>query len=67
MSATGKICHESIFRDSQAPVQTSNLAFTVPLLSFHERWTIAVEVKNLLMRKKCVKSELPHVRFRDSE
>ena len=44
MLSTGKIRYESIFRDSQAPVQTSNLAFTVLLLSFHERRTIAVEV-----------------------
>ena len=44
MSATGKICYESVFRDSQAAVQTPNLAFTVSLLSFHERGTIAVEV-----------------------
>ncbi len=42
--SANKICYESIFCDSQAPIETPNPALTVPLFSFHERRTVAVQV-----------------------
>jgi len=54
-----KICDESKFRGSHAPVNAPDHAFAMPLRSPHEKRTILVEVRNLTAEKKDVNVELP--------
>ena len=42
------IGYENIFCESQASIQTPNLAFTLLLLSTYERQTISVKVSNVI-------------------
>jgi hypothetical protein len=66
MTKRDKIGDENIFCESQASIQTPNLAFTLLLPSTYERQAISVKVSNLT-QKKGVNGELPDVCLRDSE
>jgi hypothetical protein len=67
MPEGNKIGDENTFCDSPASVQTSNLAFTMPLLSSYERRATPAEVQNWARWNKDVNGELPQVLFRNSE
>jgi len=47
-----KVWDEKVFRDSQASIETPNLAFAMPFLSSYESRTMSGEVWSLTMQKK---------------
>jgi hypothetical protein len=42
----------NVFRDSQASIETTDLTFTIPLLSSYERGTMSGEVWSLTCERK---------------
>jgi hypothetical protein len=66
MPKRDKVGDEKILCESQAPVQTPNLTFTLLLFSVYERQTISLKGSNLT-QKKGVNGEVPDVCLRNSE
>jgi hypothetical protein len=67
MPEGNKIWNENTFCESQAAVQTPDLACTVPLPSTYEEGSPFVKAQFGTMQEKNIDGEVSHVLFRDSE